>query len=535
MNQSQEAIRTAWLTKMGLAQVGETQWQLSPAELIEEAIQRQEGTLSQEGALVCHTGQFTGRSPKDKFIVQDAETQDTVAWGDINFPISSAHFDALYQKITQHLGEKKVYIRDAHAGALPAYQLPIRIVNTVAWHNLFCHNLFLRPAPAALPNFSPEFTIINVPEFQADPATDGTRSSNFTIINFTRRIILIGGTGYAGEMKKGIFSVLNYLLPHQHGVLPMHCAANKGEEEDTAIFFGLSGTGKTTLSADPARQLIGDDEHGWYDQGVFNFEGGCYAKTIDLSPEKEPQIFQAIKFGAILENMHFTPGTRAIDYTDGSVTQNTRTAYPIEYIPNAVTPSVGATPQHIFFLTCDAQGVLPPIAKLNKAQAMYHFLAGYTAKVAGTEIGITTPEAVFSACFGAAFLPLPPTQYATMLGQKMEAHEVSVWLVNTGWVGGPYGVGARIKLAYTRTIISAALAGALDQVNYTQHPVFGVDMPTTCPGVPSNLLNPSDAWQDAAAYQAQAQTLAQAFVANFQQYEAFASEEIRAGGPKIIV
>ncbi|MEL6358332.1 MAG: phosphoenolpyruvate carboxykinase (ATP) [Bacteroidota bacterium] len=516
---------------MGLTKVGEVQWQLSPAALIEEAIQRHEGTLSQEGALVCHTGQFTGRSPKDKFIVQDDQTQDTIDWGDINVPISPAHFDALYKKITRHLQGKTVYIRDAYAGAQSAYQLPIRIVNTVAWHNLFCHNLFIRPMQEELADFSPEFTIINVPEFQADPATDGTRSTNFTIVNLTKRIILIGGTGYAGEMKKGIFSVLNYLLPQQHGVFPMHCAANKGPEGDSAIFFGLSGTGKTTLSADPDRQLIGDDEHGWHDQGIFNFEGGCYAKTIDLSPEKEPQIFQAIKFGAILENMRFVSDTRAIDYTDGGITQNTRTAYPINHIPNAITPSVGSIPRHIFFLTCDAHGVLPPIAKLNKAQAMYHFLAGYTAKVAGTEVGITTPESVFSACFGAAFLPLHPTQYATMLGKKMDAHDVSVWLVNTGWVGGPYGVGERINLSYTRAMIRAVLAGTMDQTTYTTHPIFGVAMPTKCPDVPTHLLNPGEAWQDATAYTAQAQTLAQAFTANFQQYEDFASEEIKAGGP----
>ena len=534
MQQSQEAARASWLTKMGLAQVGEAHWQLSPAALVEEAIQRKEGVLSQEGAIVCDTGRFTGRSPRDKFIVQDEETRDTVWWGPINTPLAPAQFEALYHKVTQFLQGKKVYIRDAYASALPAYRLPIRVVNTVAWHNLFCHNLFLRPAPEALTDFSPGFTIINVPEFRADPATDGTRQANFTIINFSQRVILIGGTGYAGETKKGIFTVLNYLLPQKHGVFPMHCAANVGPQGDTAIFFGLSGTGKTTLSADPQRRLIGDDEHGWYAQGIFNFEGGCYAKTIDLSPEKEPQIFQAIKFGTILENMRFVAGTREVDYADASVTENTRSAYSIEYIPNAVTPSVGGIPKHIFFLTCDAHGVLPPIAKLSKGQAMYHFIAGYTAKVAGTEVGVTAPQAVFSACFGTAFLPLHPTQYAAMLGQKMEAYAVSVWLVNTGWVGGPYGIGKRMQLAPTRAMITAALSGALDQVNYTKHPVFGVAIPTTCPGVPDALLNPSSTWQDPAAYTTQAQALAQAFANNFKQYEDLVNQEIQAGGPKRI-
>ena len=534
MQQSQEEARASWLAKMGLTPIGAAYWQLSPAALIEEAIQRKEGLLSQEGALVCKTGRVTGRSPRDKFIVQDEETQGTVWWGPINTPLAPAQFEALYQKVTRFLQGKKVYIRDVNASALPAYRLPIRVVNTVAWHNLFCHNLFLRPALDALSDFSPEFTIINVPEFQADPATDGTRQANFTIINLSQQVILIGGTGYAGEIKKAIFTVLNYLLPHKHKVFPMHCAANVGPEGDTAIFFGLSGTGKTTLSADPQRQLIGDDEHGWCDQGIFNFEGGCYAKTIDLSLEKEPQIFQAIRFGTILENMSFVPGTREVDYADASITENTRSAYPIEYIPNAVTPSLGETPKHIFFLTCDAHGVLPPIAKLSKGQAMYHFITGYTAKLAGTEVGITAPQVVFSACFSTAFLPLHPTQYATMLGQKMDAHEVSVWLVNTGWVGGGYGVGERMQLAHTRTMITAALAGTLDQAPYIQHPVFGVAMPTTCPGIPATLLNPSSTWQDPAAYTAQAQTLAQAFARNFKQYEDFANQEIRAGGPKII-
>lgn len=533
MQQSHEQARSLWLSTMDLIRVREANWQLSPAALIEEAIRQEEGVLSQEGAFVCDTGKFTGRSPRDKFVVQDDTTRDTVWWGPVNAPFAPKQFDAVYRAITRFLKGKKVYIRDAYAGALPAYRLPIRVVNTVAWHNLFCHNIFLRPSKEALLNFLPGFTIINVPEFRAEPAMYGTLSPNFTIINFSQQMILIGGTGYAGEIKKGIFTVLNYLLPHNHQVFPMHCAANIGPEGDTAIFFGLSGTGKTTLSADPQRRLIGDDEHGWYDQGIFNFEGGCYAKTIDLSPEKEPQIFHAIKFGAILENMRFVEGTREVDYANATVTENTRSAYPIEYIQNAVTPSVGGIPQHIFFLTCDAQGVLPPIAKLNKGQAMYHFIAGYTAKLAGTEVGVLAPKSVFSACFGTAFLPLHPTEYATMLGHKMEAHAVSVWLVNTGWIGGPYGVGERMQLVHTRAMITAALSGALDRIAYTEHPVFGIAMPTTCPAVPSVLLNASSTWQDTAAYATQTHALAQAFINNFKQYEDFADQETRSGGPRL--
>ena len=533
MQQLQTTARDEWLAKMGLDHVKEACWQASPAVLIEEALRSREGKLSQEGALVCDTGKFTGRSPRDKFIVQDIQTRDTVWWSDANKPFAPEQFDALYQRVTQFLQEKRIYIRDVYASALATYRLPIRTVTTRAWHSLFCHNIFLRPTPAELSVFQPTFTIIDVPEFQADPNVDGTRHTNFAIIHLGQGIILIGGTGYAGEIKKGIFTVLNYLLPQKHQVLPMHCAANVGKEDDTAIFFGLSGTGKTTLSADPQRRLIGDDEHGWYEGGIFNFEGGCYAKTIDLSSEREPQIFQAIKFGAILENMRFFEGTRMVNYTDTTITENTRTAYPLEHIPNAMIPSVGGIPKHIFFLTCDAHGVLPPIARLSKSQAMYHFIAGYTAKVAGTETGVTEPQAVFSACFGAAFLPLHPTHYATMLGKKMEAHEVSVWLVNTGWIGGAYGSGARMQLAHTRATITAALSGVLDQVSYVDHDIFKISMPTACPGIPTNLLNPSSTWANPEAYRAQARQLAQAFVDNFKQYEAFANGEIQSGGPQI--
>lgn len=525
--------KTSWLAKMGLAQAREVHWQLSPAALVEEAIRQKEGVLSKEGALVCNTGRLTGRSPRDKFIVRDDETRTTIWWGPSNIPLAPIHFDQLYQKITDFLHGKNLYIRDVYASASAAYRLGIRVVNTKAWHNLFCHNLFLRPSINTLSCFLPEFTIINVPEFEASPATDGTHSTNFTIINFQRKIILIGGTGYAGEMKKSIFIALNYLLPNNHQVLPMHCAANVSENGDTAIFFGISGTGKTALSADPARTLIGDDEHGWCDEGVFNFEGGCYAKTVDLSPTKEPQIFQAIKFGTVIENMCFVEGTRELNYGNTIITENMRSAYPIEHINNFATPSVGGIPKHIFFLTCDAQGVLPPIAKLSNRQAMYHFLAGYTAKISGAEIGLTTPQATFSACFGSSFLPLHPLQYVTMLGKKMECHTATVWLVNTGWIGGVYGVGKRIPLHVTRAIISAALSGELDHIPHIKHPIFRFSMPTVCPGVPGTLLYRSNNWESDASYTAQARILAQAFMDNFQQYEGIADHTIKSGGPQL--
>jgi len=484
---------------------------------------------------MCDTGKFTGRSPKDRFIVKDAKTADSVWWGDINIPFDPQQFDQLHAKMVDFLKDKKLYVRDAYAGAHPDYRLNLRIVNTQAWHNLFCNNMFLRPSKEELEAHSPDFTIICAPEFEADPAVDGTRQGNFAIINFTKNMILIGGTGYAGEMKKGIFGVLNYTLPHEKNTLSMHCSANVGAEGDTAIFFGLSGTGKTTLSADPNRGLIGDDEHGWTEDSVFNFEGGCYAKVIDLSREKEPQIWDAIKFGAIVENTRFIPGTRTVDYTNKSVTENTRSAYPINFIDNAIEPSRADSPKNIFFLTADAFGVLPPISRLNASQAMYHFISGYTAKVAGTEVGITEPQTTFSACFGAAFLPMHPTKYAEMLGRKMEENNVNVWLVNTGWTGGPYGVGSRMKLAYTRAMITAALNGDLNSVEYTKHPVFGVEMPKTCPNVPEEVLNPRNTWANKEEYDAKATDLATKFVRNFQKYAAFASDEIMAGAPKVEV
>jgi phosphoenolpyruvate carboxykinase (ATP) len=523
------------LQPLGISQAQDVCLNLTPAALVEAALQNGEGTLTDNGALMADTGKFTGRSPKDRFVVQDENTADSVWWGDINIPFAADKFDQLHQKMVAYLADKKLYVREAYAGANPDYQLKLRVVNEQAWHNLFCYNMFLRPAEGADTSWEPDFSIICAPGFQADPAVDGTRQANFAILNFTKKMILIGGTGYAGEMKKGIFGVLNYLLPHERQTLPMHCSANVGADGDTAIFFGLSGTGKTTLSADPNRGLIGDDEHGWTpNAGIFNFEGGCYAKVIDLSAEKEPEIWNAIKFGAIVENTRFVPGTRTVDYANKSVTENTRTAYPLNYIPNAVEPSVADSPKNIFFLTADAFGVLPPISKLDKSHAMYHFMSGYTAKVAGTEMGITEPQTTFSACFGQVFLPLHPTKYAEMLGQKMDEHpDVNVWLVNTGWTGGSYGTGSRMKLGYTRAMITAALTGQLNEVTFHPHPIFGVQVPGAVPGVPAEILDPRQTWADADAYDRTAADLAQKFVDNFQKYADYASADILAGAPKV--
>jgi phosphoenolpyruvate carboxykinase (ATP) len=512
---------------------GQVFYNLSPAELIEQALARKEGHLTSTGAFMADTGEFTGRSPKDRYIVKDELTQDAVWWGDVNIPVSEENFDRLLKKMINFLDSKDLFVRNSYAGADPEYRLNLRIINTWAWHNLFCHNMFLRPSNEELENFEEDFTIICAPGFEANPEEDGVKNPNFAIINLSKRMILIGGTGYAGEMKKGIFSVLNFILPYQKNVLSMHCSANLGKEGDTAIFFGLSGTGKTTLSADPNRNLIGDDEHGWTEKTVFNFEGGCYAKVIDLTREKEPEIFDAIKFGAIVENTRFIEGTREVDYTNKSVTENTRTAYPINHISNALEPSIAGIPKNIFFLTADAFGVIPPISKLNKSQAMYHFISGYTAKVAGTEMGITEPKLTFSACFGAAFLPLHPTKYAQLFGEKMEKNEVNVWLINTGWTGGPYGVGSRMKLSYTRAMITAALEGKLDFAPTEKDPVFGFEVPKICPNVPTEVLNPKSTWSDSEAYDIQAKELAKAFVTNFEKYKEYASEDILQGAPRI--
>ncbi|HEX8330073.1 MAG TPA: phosphoenolpyruvate carboxykinase (ATP) [Hymenobacter sp.] len=525
------------LQPLGFDKTSTVHLNLTPAELIEHALRNGEGYLTDTGALMADTGKFTGRSPKDRFVVKDANTEDSVWWGDINIPFAEDKFDQLHQKMVAYLADKELYVREAYAGANPDYQLKLRVVNEQAWHNLFCYNMFLRPAEGADTSWTPDFSIICAPGFEADPAVDGTRQPNFAIINFTKKMILIGGTGYAGEMKKGIFGVLNYLLPHEMGTLPMHCSANVGEKGDTAIFFGLSGTGKTTLSADPNRGLIGDDEHGWTPEaGIFNFEGGCYAKVIDLSREKEPQIWDAIRFGSIVENTRFIPGTHTVDYTNKSVTENTRTAYPINFIDNAIEPSVADAPKNIFFLTADAFGVLPPISKLDKSHAMYLFMSGYTAKVAGTEMGVTEPQTTFSACFGAVFLPLHPTKYAEMLGQKMDENpDINVWLINTGWTGGSYGTGHRMKLGYTRAMITAALNGQLDQVKFNKHSIFGVAVPGAVPGVPSEILDPRNTWADKDAYDRTASDLAEKFVENFKKYAEFANDEILAGAPKVAV
>ncbi|WP_276132580.1 phosphoenolpyruvate carboxykinase (ATP) [Polluticoccus soli] len=526
---------SANLADLGL-NVGIAHWNLSPEELVQKTLDLGQGTLNDTGALCVSTGKFTGRSPKDKFTVKDANTEKSVDWGDVNIPFSSEAFDKLYDKVCAYFSNKEVWVRDAYACADPKFRLNLRVVNETPWANLFCNDLFLRPTAQEVESQNPEWLILQAPGFQADPAVDGTRQANFTIVNFTRKIILIGGSAYTGEMKKGIFGVLNYVLPHEHKVLSMHCSANEGKDGDVALFFGLSGTGKTTLSADPNRALIGDDEHGWADGSVFNFEGGCYAKVIDLSAEKEPQIYAAIKPNAILENIKFVGDTKTVDYADGSITENTRAAYPIYHIPNAKEPSFGGDPKNIFFLTCDAFGILPPISKLTKAQAMYHFISGYTAKVAGTEVGVTEPQTTFSACFGRVFLPLHPTKYAELLGKKLEEQpNVNVWLINTGWSGGSYGVGSRMSLKYTRAMITAAMNGELNNVQYEAHPVFGVLTPQSCPNVPAEILNPRDTWADKEAYDKKANELAQLFVKNFDKYAAQANEEIRSAAPTVMV
>ena len=522
------------ISRLGFEQLNKAHWNLSMAELVEEALKRGEGKLANNGSLAADTGKFTGRSPKDRFVVEDDITRDNVWWGDINIKFSSDKFDSLYNKVIKHLTEKEVFVRDAYACAMQEYRLNIRVLTESAYQNIFAHNLFLRPESNELEGFDPDWHIVAAPSFQADPEIDGTRQGNFAILNFTKKILLIGGTGYTGELKKGIFSVLNFVLPHERNVLSMHCSANIGEEGDTSIFFGLSGTGKTTLSADPDRSLIGDDEHGWTGNDVFNFEGGCYAKVIDLTEAKEPQIYRAIRFGALVENVRFHEGTREVDYENSEVTENTRAAYPIYHIDNAVNPSVGHNPKNIFMLTADAFGVLPPISKLSKGQAMFHFISGYTAKVAGTEEGVTEPQPAFSACFGAPFLPLHPTKYAEMLGEKMEETNVNVWLINTGWTGGPYGVGERMALRYTRAMIKAAMNGDLNQVQFEKDPVFGLEMPTTCPEVPSELLNPRNTWADKNAYDDKANELANFFNKNFTKFDEFANEEIRSAAPKAV-
>lgn len=527
MNHKQE------LEKAGLNNLNTIFWNLSAPELVEQTILLKQGSLTSTGALACDTGEFTGRSPKDKFVVMDETTKKTIWWGDANNQISSDVFKKIRERMSSYLIGRDVYVKDASACASDKYKLNIRVITETPWQSLFAHNLFMRPNKYELKTFNPEWTIICTPGFKADPKVDFTRSHNFTIINFTLKTILIGGSAYTGEIKKGIFTVLNYLLPIQHKALSMHCSANIGKNNDTAIFFGLSGTGKTTLSADPDRKLIGDDEHGWDKDSVFNFEGGCYAKCVNLSNEKEPQIFSAIKFGTLLENVNFYKGTQVVDYDNVAKTENTRAAYPIDYIDNAVQPSVGKAPKNIFFLTCDAFGVLPPISRLNSAQAMYHFISGYTAKVAGTEAGVTEPQTTFSACFGKPFLPLHPTRYAELLGEKLKDFSINVWLINTGWTGGSYGTGDRIKLYFTRAMITAALSGELNNVEFTEHDIFGLQIPVECAGIPPEMLNPINTWKDKNSYKQTAVKLAQSFARNFEQYKSAANSEIINGGPRI--
>jgi len=523
------------LNALGLTDVT-TFWNTPVATLVEHALAQDQGVLSDTGALCIDTGEFTGRSPKDRFIVKDDITTETVDWGEINKPFDADKFDTLHKKVINYLNGKKLYVRDAFACADPKHRLPVRFIMEQPWQSIFINNMFLRPSSEELEQAVPEWTVIAAPSFMAEADEDGTRQHNFAIINFTKKIILIGGTGYTGEMKKGIFSVLNFILPTEKGILSMHCSSNVGKEEkDTAVFFGLSGTGKTTLSADPNRLLIGDDEHGWSEDSVFNFEGGCYAKCIDLSAEKEPEIFKAIKFGALLENINFQENTRSVDYTNIDKTPNTRVSYPIHHIDDVAPGCMGDTPKNIFFLTCDCFGILPPISRLSVEQAMYHFISGYTAKVAGTEEGINEPQVVFSACFGAPFLPLHPTKYAEMLGKKLRKHKTNVWLVNTGWSGGPYGEGKRMKLKFTRAMITAALNGDLDQVAYQADDIFGLEMPATCPNVPTEVLNPRNTWAKKEDYDQLANQLARYFNDNFEKYASQASEEILAAAPKVVV
>lgn len=507
-------------------------YNMSQAELIDATLSINEGIITDSGALSINTGRFTGRSPKDRYIVKDDITSSSVDWNNINKPISHSQFTALKGKLVSYLSDKTLFVKDGQACSDDKYKLNVRLIAEKPWSAQFVHNMFLRLTKEELQQFDADWHILCAPGFLADPSIDGTLSQNFSIINFSEKTIIIGGTGYTGEIKKGIFSVLNFILPTQRNVLSMHCSANVGKKGDTAIFFGLSGTGKTTLSTDPDRALIGDDEHGWSDEGVFNFEGGCYAKCIDLSEEKEPEIFKAIKPGAILENIGFIPETNIPDYKDAGITQNTRVSYPIYHIENAQKESKGNNPNHVFFLTCDAYGVLPPVSKLTKEQAMYHFVSGYTAKVAGTEDGISEPQATFSACFGAPFLPLHPTKYAKMLGDKLDQHKSNCWLINTGWTEGAFPEGHRISLKYTRAIISAILNNELDGVRYAKTDVFNLSIPTVCKGVPSDILNPINTWADTEKYEAQANKLGELFVNNFRKYSDEASPEVLAAAPQ---
>ena len=520
------------LDSYGIADPARVYWNLNTPELYEEIARRNEGALSNYGNIIVDTGEHTGRAAKDKAIVRESGSEDKVFWGDVNKDFSQDKFNAIKERMMAHATGRELFVQDTFVGADPNYRLPIRVINELAWHSLFARTMFITNSNETAPH-KPEFTIINFPSFQADPQRDGTRSPTFILMDFSQRLVLIGGTSYAGETKKSAFTIMNYLLP-QREVMSMHCSANVGAESDVAIFFGLSGTGKTTLSADPERRLIGDDEHGWSDNGVFNFEGGCYAKVIKLSPEAEPDIYRTTQmFGTILENVVYDPITRQINLDDARKTENTRASYPLTSIQNIIPEGRAGHPRNIIMLTADAFGVLPPVARLSPEQAMYHFLSGYTAKVAGTEKGIKEPEATFSTCFGAPFMVLHPGVYADLLGKKMAKHNAACWLVNTGWSGGPYGVGHRMKISYTRAMIRAILNGSLAQVETKPDPIFGVNIPVSCPEVPNEVLQPRNTWEDKDAYDRQAHDLARRFNDNFKKYEAGVSEAVRAVAPKV--
>jgi len=520
------------LSEQGIMTPAEVHWNLETPQLVEQALRRGEGMLAKDGPLVVRTGKHTGRSANDKFIVRDSETEGTI-WWDNNKAMTPEHFAVLKSDFLAALGTREtLYVADLFGGSQPEHRVRVRVINELAWHNLFIRTLLVRPDAADLPGFAPEFTIIDLPTFRADPARHGCRSETVIAVNLTERTILIGGTAYAGEMKKSVFGVLNYMLPAE-GVMPMHCSANIGPSGDTAVFFGLSGTGKTTLSADASRTLIGDDEHGWSDTAVFNFEGGCYAKMIRLSPEAEPEIFATTRrFGTVLENVVIDPDTRALDLDDNSLGENTRGAYPIDFIPNSSADNMGPVPKNIVMLTADAFGVLPPIARLTPDQAMYHFLSGYTAKVAGTEIGVTEPEATFSTCFGAPFMPRHPSVYGNLLKERIARGQVSCWLVNTGWTGGKYGTGNRMPIKATRALLNAALDGSLNGAEFRTDPNFGFEVPVAVPGVDAAILNPRDTWADKADYDATAEKLVGLFTANFAKFEAHVDAGVRAAAPR---
>ena len=523
---------TAPIAEIDLSGASRVWWNLGAPALYEHSIRRGEGRIAAGGPLVVDTGRHTGRSPNDKFIVREDDSADDIWWGKVNKPFDPARFERLFERMQHFLAGRELWAQDCEAGADAAFRMPIRIVTTSAWQSLFARTMFIPQTGENDAEGEPEFTVLSAPEFRADPARDGTRSDVFVIISFAHRLVLIGGTHYAGEIKKAVFTLLNYLLP-ERGVLSMHASVNVGAAGDTAVFFGLSGTGKTTLSADPERHLIGDDEHGWSDDGVFNVEGGCYAKAIRLSAAAEPEIFATTqRFGTLLENVALDPDTRQLDLDDERRTENTRAVYPLSFITNADLSGKSGHPRTIVMLTADAFGVLPPISRLSPEQAIYHFLSGYTAKVAGTERGVTEPEATFSTCFAAPFLVLPPTVYAQMLGDRIRTHGVGVWLVNTGWSGGPYGVGQRMPIAHTRAMVRAALAGTLNDVALAPDPIFGVGVPRSCPGVPPELLDPRATWADADAYDRQARALAARFAENFAQFADAVPEAVRAAGPK---